>query len=132
MQQPKYSASDEELLMVRLWQPRIKDDPEAFINFAFPWGQAGTPLAHHKGPRKWQREILRHIAEHIKANHGKLDFDVLRLAVASGRGIGKSALVSWLVLWMLTTRLARPRSCRLTARRSSAASPGRRLLSGWL
>jgi hypothetical protein len=31
--------------------------------------------------------------------------DTLREAVSSGRGIGKSALVSWLVLWMLTTRI---------------------------
>jgi hypothetical protein len=27
------------------------------------------------------------------------------MATASGRGIGKSALVSWLILWMLTTRI---------------------------
>ena len=31
--------------------------------------------------------------------------EMLRTAVASGRGIGKSALVSWLVLWFLSTRL---------------------------
>ena len=30
---------------------------------------------------------------------------MFRQAVASGRGIGKSALVSWLILWMLSTRL---------------------------
>jgi hypothetical protein len=30
---------------------------------------------------------------------------MFRMAVASGRGIGKSALVSWIILWMLTTRL---------------------------
>ena len=59
MQQPIYSASDEQLLMTRLWQPRIKDDPEAFVMMAFPWGQPGTPLASHQGPRKWQRKILR-------------------------------------------------------------------------
>ena len=40
-----------------------------------------------------------------KANNGKVNYDVFRLAVASGRGIGKSALVSWLVLWMLSTRI---------------------------
>ncbi len=105
MQQPLYSASDEMLLMTRLWQPRIKDDPEAFVNFAFPWGQQGTPLANYKGPRKWQRQVLRKITQHIKDNGGKIDYNVFRLAVASGRGIGKSALVSWLVLWMLSTRI---------------------------
>jgi hypothetical protein len=29
----------------------------------------------------------------------------LRLAVSSGRGIGKSALVSWVTIWMLSTRI---------------------------
>lgn len=91
--------------MSRLWSPQIRDDPEAFVLFSFPWGQAGTPLERHKGPRKWQREVLRDIKAHIQANHGKVDYSVLRAAVASGRGIGKSALVSWLVLWMLTTRI---------------------------
>ena len=91
--------------MVRLWSPKIADDPEAFVLFAFPWGQPNTPLAKFNGPRKWQREVLRDIAKHIKANRGKVEMDTLREAVASGRGIGKSALVSWLILWMLTTRI---------------------------
>lgn len=105
MQQPKYAPQDEQNLMVRLWSSAITDDPEAFVSFAFPWGEAGTPLAKHKGPRQWQRKILRTMATHIKANKPKEAFEVFRLAVASGRGIGKSALVSWLVLWMLTTRI---------------------------
>lgn len=105
MQEPRYSAQDEQELMARLWSPTIKDNPLAFVMFAFPWGQAGTPLEHFSGPRKWQRQVLLDIAEHIKQNQGKIDFDTLRLAVASGRGIGKSALVSWLVLWMMTTRI---------------------------
>ena len=91
--------------MARLWTPRIKDDPLAFVLLVFPWGEQGTPLARHKGPRLWQRQFLADVRDHIKANTGKTDFDVLRDAVASGRGIGKSALVSWLVIWMLSTRI---------------------------
>lgn len=105
MQKPKYTAEEEQLLMSRLWSPRIKDDPEAFVLLAFPWGQPNTPLANFRGPRKWQRELLRDLASHIKANRGKEAMDTLRAAVASGRGIGKSAIVSWLILWMLTTRI---------------------------
>jgi hypothetical protein len=59
MQTPIYSADQEELLMSKLWSPAIKDDPEAFVLFVFPWGQAGTPLEHFSGPRKWQRKVLR-------------------------------------------------------------------------
>jgi hypothetical protein len=105
MQTIQYSAEDEMALMSRLWSPRIKDDPLAFVLLTFPWGQKGTPLEQFEGPRKWQREVLRDLADHIKQNGGKIDFDTLRMAVSSGRGIGKSALVSWLVIWMLSTRI---------------------------
>lgn len=91
--------------MGTLWDPMIADDPESFVLFAFPWGQPNTPLEHHKGPRRWQRRVLRRIGQHIKANQGQVDMDALRQAVSSGRGIGKSALVSWLILWMLSTRI---------------------------
>ncbi len=105
MQKPLYSSDEEQMLMTRLWSPQIKDDPEAFVLFCFPWGQPNTPLAKFSGPRKWQRDVLRSIGDHIKANQGQLQMDTLRQAVSSGRGIGKSALVSWLILWMLTTRI---------------------------
>jgi hypothetical protein len=105
MQQIKYQPKDEQALMVRLWSSAIADDPEAFVKFAFPWGETNTPLEHFKGPRRWQREVLREMSEHIRNNKPRQAFEVFRLAVASGRGIGKSALVSWLVLWMLTTRI---------------------------
>lgn len=91
--------------MARLWSPSLKDDPLAFVLYVFPWGQQGTPLEHFPGPRKWQRQILSDLRDHIKQNNGKVDFDTARLAIASGRGIGKSALVSWLTIWMLSSRI---------------------------
>jgi hypothetical protein len=105
MQLPIYSADDEQQIMARLWAPSIKDDPEAFVLFAFPWKQKGTPLEHFEGPRRWQRKVLRDITAHIAKNKTATSYEVLRMATASGRGIGKSALVSWLILWMLTTRI---------------------------
>ena len=105
MQLPIYRGEEEQTLMTELWSPAIADDVEAFVMYAFPWGVKNTPLARFTGPRKWQREVLRDVTEHIKSQQGKVDFDTIRSAVSSGRGIGKSALVSWLVLWMLTTRI---------------------------
>jgi len=113
MQTTIYKPEDEQELMARLWSPAIKDNPLAFVMYLFPWGVKGTPLEYFNGPRKWQREVLMDIAEQIKTNKLKplneqtnqIDFETLRLAVSSGRGIGKSALVSWLVIWMLTTRI---------------------------
>jgi hypothetical protein len=106
---PIYSPSDEQELMTQLWSPAIRDDPEAFVMFAYPWGVKNTPLEHKAGPRKWQRKVLRRIAAHIAQNKTKavlsLTPEMLRLARVSGRGIGKSALVCWLIDWMLTTRI---------------------------
>ena len=91
--------------MATFWSAAIKDDPLAFVRFNFPWGKKGTPLENFGGPRKWQREVLIELRDHIKANNGRVDYEVFRMAVSSGRGIGKSALVSWLILWMVTTRI---------------------------
>lgn len=110
MQKPIGTAEAEQTLMARLWSPAIADDPEKFVLFAYPWGEKNTPLERHAGPRKWQRECLRDIAAHIKVNRdpqrrAKHDYEVLREAIKSGRGPGKSALVSWLIHWMLSTRI---------------------------
>ena len=105
MQKPIYTPEQEQALMTRLWGSAIADDPEAFVLLAFPWGQRNTPLERFEGPRKWQRRVLRMLRDHIAGNRGQVEMDTLRAAVASGRGIGKSALVSWLILWMLTTRI---------------------------
>lgn len=105
MQKLKYSPDEEQMLMTQLWSPHIKDDPEAFVMFCFPWGQQGTPLEHFKGPRAWQRKILRQLRDHVKQNNSIVDPEMFMLAVSSGRGIGKSALVCWLILWMITTRI---------------------------
>ncbi|MGB0593303.1 MAG: hypothetical protein ACPGIF_03495 [Flavobacteriales bacterium] len=101
----KYSADQETKLMTEMWSMNIKDDPYNFVKFTFPWGVKDTPLEDFEGPRKWQEKILREITTHIQRNQ-RLDMpEMFRLAVASGRGIGKSALVAWLILWMLSTRL---------------------------
>ena len=105
MQTLKFSPDEEQQLMGQMWSRHLADDPESFVFFAFPWGQENTPLSKFKGPRAWQRRVLREIRDHIKANRGEVDMDALRKAISSGRGIGKSALVSWLILWMLSTRI---------------------------
>lgn len=108
-QQMRYSPDEEQMLMTQLWSPTLRDDPEAFVLFAFPWGQKNTPLEHFRGPRAWQRRTLRRLTTFIKDNKGRMtageELEAMRRAVSSGRGVGKSALVSWLVIWMLSTRI---------------------------
>ena len=93
-------------IMQVIFSDYVRDNPLAFVLYAFPWGKAGTPLERFKGPRTWQKRELEAIAEHIKENKARVargeDPIVYKSATASGRGIGKSALVSWLTLWMLS------------------------------
>lgn len=91
--------------MARLWSPQLCNDPEAFVLFAYPWGEKGTPLDHKKGPRRWQRKVLREIREHLELGNITGAWKVFQKAVASGRGVGKSALVAWLIHWFITTRI---------------------------
>lgn len=75
----------------------FEHDPLGFVLFAFPWGEPG-PLAGDTGPEPWQRDLLTRIGQ------GLLSPDMaVREAVASGHGIGKSALVAWIILWALST-----------------------------
>ncbi|WP_414464368.1 hypothetical protein [Hyphomicrobium sp. DY-1] len=84
-------------------------DPYGFVMFAFPWGEAGGPLADKTGPDKWQKDLLLELGEHIKANmlrrDCKLDLEAWQNAVASGHGVGKSTLVGWLIIFLMATRI---------------------------
>jgi hypothetical protein len=73
------------------------NDPLQYVREAFEWGRG--ELLEHPGPDTWQEDVLRDLG----AGTGNLA-EALRLAVASGHGIGKSALVAWIILWAMSTR----------------------------
>lgn len=74
---------------------RYSRDPLKFVLWAFPWGEGGL-----KGRtiEEWQYNILCEVRDGLSPQVA------IRKAVASGNGVGKSALVSWLILWCMTTR----------------------------
>lgn len=82
------------------------DDPLGFALFAFPWGEEGTPLEHFKGLRLWQYEFLEWLGEEIRERgfDGVNAVQPMQRATASGHGIGKSALVAILILFIMSTR----------------------------
>lgn len=82
------------------------DNPLGFVMFCFPWGVKGTALEHYKEPRKWQKDFLINLGKEIKKRrfNGKDSVEPIRIAVSSGHGVGKSALVSWIILFILSTR----------------------------
>jgi hypothetical protein len=75
------------------------DDPLKFAQRFFPWG-AGE-LATSTGPRKWQIEILSHIRDHLQ--NPQTRHQLCQVAVASGKGIGKSALIAMIINWAMST-----------------------------
>lgn len=90
---PSHISPSEQLI---LDLAELSNDPLKFVMYAFPWGEPGTELADKTGPEPWQTEILLMIRD-------KLPTYIIQSAIASGHGIGKSAIVSWIILWSLST-----------------------------
>lgn len=105
----KHSPQDEMRLISTLLAPELADYPERFVRFAFPWGQKGSRLEHHVGPKVWQDEVLTQIGEHVRQQKLNMELGLqpqtFRLAVVAGRGIGKSALFGMLSHWLQTVAI---------------------------
>jgi phage terminase large subunit len=67
---------------------RWRIDPDSFVREAF----GATP-------EKWQSEVLSAIAVHD------------RISIRSGHGVGKSTLLSWVILWWILTRYPTKAAC---------------------
>lgn len=76
-------------------------DPRGYIEQVYPWAEEGTELSRHAGPRTWQGRVLDDIGAHLR--NPATRFSPLRIAVASGHGIGKSAGISMITKWALDT-----------------------------
>jgi hypothetical protein len=95
---PAFNQADEQL---------IEDiagfyaDPLGFVRYAYPWGEPG-PLEHEPGPDEWQAGFLKMLGE--KVAQGEPIEGAIRIAVASGHGIGKTTVIAWLIQWFMSTR----------------------------
>ena len=87
-------TEDEELLD---GLARYADDPVGFALWAFPWGEPGSVLEFRQ-LEPWQLELLNSVKTGLKTPEA-----AIREAAVSGNGVGKSALVSIMILWMTTT-----------------------------
>jgi hypothetical protein len=74
-------------------------DPLGHALYVYPWGEG--ELADADGPRPWQADVLRTIRDHL--TNPATRFVPLKIAVASGKGIGKSALISMISKWGMDT-----------------------------
>ena len=98
---------------------RCYADPLRFVLWAFPWGElpetclvelpepwrSRYPQCKY-GPDIWACRFLEDVGAEVRARgfDGRNPVDPIKMAVASGRGIGKSALTAWLVCWIMATR----------------------------
>lgn len=72
-------------------------DPVGWVYWAFPWGEEGTELETQE-PQEWQLKVLSDLASGLLTLN-----EAIRIARTSGHGIGKSALVAWIILWAIST-----------------------------
>lgn len=81
------------------------DKPYEWVMYAYPWGQPG-PLQHFDGPFDWQKQFLLRLGREIRKRgfDGRNSVRPIRMACASGHGVGKSALTAWLVGFIMATR----------------------------
>jgi hypothetical protein len=82
------------------------NDPYGFVLFVFPWGKPGSGLEDEDGPDVWQTKVLQLLGAALRREgvFAKILMAAVRIAVASGHGIGKTALVAWIILWFISTR----------------------------
>jgi len=84
-------------------------DPLTWVLGIYPWTKQGTFLAKEPGPDVWQIEALRAVGtEALLVDTGRAATNAVQMAIGSGHGVGKGALLSWVIPWWLSTRL-RPR-----------------------
>src|SRR6516164_9692580 len=69
------------------------NSPEKFVELAFP----------DITPEVWQFEVLQSIGLRLRENAQLDRWKAVQIAVASGNGVGKSALLAWIILWALIT-----------------------------
>lgn len=97
---------------------KFYDDPLGFVIFAYDWGaEPGLQICKlpppwnliydsEFGPDEWACRFLADLGDKVRARafDGTNPVLPIREAIVSGHGIGKSALVAWIVDWIMSTR----------------------------
>lgn len=74
-------------------------DPLSFARYIFTWQM--RQLEQAEGPRPWQVRVLEHIGTHLSSEATR--YQPCQIAIASGHGIGKSALIAMVMNWAMST-----------------------------
>lgn len=77
----------------------LKWDPLGYARTMFPWGE--RDLHDSIGPRTWQADVMTMIGDWLQDEATR--HQPLKIAIASGHDIGKSALISMIIDWAMNT-----------------------------
>lgn len=77
---------------------KFEHDPLKFAKYAYHWGDGDLAGQSIRG---WQAEVLEYIRDCLKDKKSR--HQPIRIAVSSGHGIGKSALIGMIMHWGLST-----------------------------
>lgn len=81
---------------------KLRNRPLDFVRWCFDWGHG--ELKDSDGPDEWQARVLRELGEYAERIERGENPGPFQLAVASGHGVGKSALVAWVIGWFMSCR----------------------------
>jgi len=93
------SASANPLVTIQEELAQFVHDPLGFVMCAYPWGEG--ELRDEAGPRKHQVRFLTELRDHLE--NPATRHKPFRKAKSSGHGIGKSAEITWVAHWGLST-----------------------------
>ncbi len=95
------------------WLASCHADPLAYVLGAWAWGEG--QLKDETGPKPWQRAFLIDLGLEIRSRafNGIDPVKPIKFAISSGVGVGKTALIAWIVHFLEDTRP--DCKCRVTA-----------------
>lgn len=103
---------DEDLNILMDWLASVRNDPYAFVMGAYEWG-VGELARYPDGPDEWQVDILCRLRDGLITTDAAIreamlagvesETSPIMEATTSGHGIGKSALVAWIIDWAMST-----------------------------
>ena len=81
------------------WLLSFQLRPWDWVCECYPWMEEGSGLTI---PEVWQRSWLMTLQSDLQAQGMVNGNQVIRMAVAAGRGVGKTALVAWAIHWFMS------------------------------
>jgi hypothetical protein len=103
---------------------RYANDPGGFTRYMYDWGQG--VLKDWEGPDEWHMEVFRAIKEYLDGPSNLPLF----IAICSGHGAAKTALVAWIIRWFMSCR-AHPQVVTTANTESQLTSKTWRELAKW-